>query len=144
MSGVDRIEEIERRSMPGGAIHIVNVWYAAVEIPASLRELLGHSAFAWTDRAEWSAAGVRCRFRVEPHFLRECIRCKGETSLEDSMGGRATRIRYEGDLELGPLPGVGKLLGASRAVEQLVADLIVQNLQETGRALSRALRHREP
>jgi hypothetical protein len=142
LDDVTRIETIDRQAQLDGSVRVVNIWHAGGNVPPMIARVLGANTLAWTDRAEWHADGTGCHFRIEPHFMKDSIRCEGQTQLEDAVNGRSTRLRFTGEFNLERMPGMARMLGGGigETVERFVADAIAQNLGKLGRALSSAAR----
>ena len=106
-----------------------------------LRTALKADAIGWTDRNVWNARERVCRWSIEPWLLRGGIGCSGETRYEAAIGGRGTRITFEGRFELSPgaLSGIaGALAGPiTPFVESIVSNLIPRNLRKVIEAAAR-------
>jgi len=129
-----------------GAVRLVNIWKAKPKLPAIAVDYLKPDMLAWTDRAEYRRPTFECLWRIEPHFLPDRIKCSGVTRYEQAMGGRGTRVTFEGDLDLRlhNLPGVPAILEGplSSAIEAFVASLVPKNfrklIEATGQFLASA------
>lgn len=138
---LDDVRAIERETSsvePNGTAHLVNRWIADVAIPEALRKFFSAEKLAWLDRAEWSLDEYVCRWSVEPVFLKHQIACSGVTRYEAAIGGRGTRVTFEGqlrfDAERSSVPHV--LRGSvCVAVETFLGTLIPKNFQKLGRAV---------
>jgi hypothetical protein len=122
-----------RVAAPGGVVLLVNHWVAKVAIPAGLASVVREDMLGWTDYAEWRDSTAVCTWRVEPGFHPDRVRCSGTARYEPAMGGRGTRVTFEGTLEI--VPG-GGLLGApvARALESFISAVIPRNAQGLYRA----------
>src|ERR1039457_6044608 len=125
---LDDIESVtveSRKELPDGTVDLVNIWKAKPKLPAIVTGYIKTEMLAWTDRAEYRPRSYECVWRMEPHFLAERIRCSGVTRYEPAMGGRGTRVTFEGDLVLSlqNLAGVPSILEgplANRSEERRV------------------------
>jgi hypothetical protein len=135
---ISRIELIEKSLLPEGDVEITSVWHASPRIPPPFARLLDAQMLAWTDRARWTAEGTRCRFLIEPHFMRNSVQCHGQTVLESAMSGRGTRISFVGELGIKRVGTLASMVGGGLVdeVERFVAGLIGANLGKLGTALS--------
>ncbi len=143
LDDVSSIKQLNRKQVASGLVQLTNLWTADIEIPQAIRSILHASEVSWVDRAEWTDSKSRCEWQIEPQFFTEHIKCAGTTSFDAAIGGRGTRITFEGTIEisLSSLPGVPNfMLGpATKAIESLVTALIPKNFQKMAAALSRLL-----
>jgi nitrogen fixation protein len=144
VSSMDDIEKVvvaERTELTGGEIGLTNEWHARRRVPDMLRGALQSDAIGWTDRNVWNERDRICRWTIEPWVLRGGIGCSGETRYESAIGGRGTRVTFEGNFELKP----GALSGLAGAlttpltpfVESIVTTLIPKNLRKVIEAAAR-------
>lgn len=121
-----------------GTVRLVNVWRAKAEIPALLRSVVKPEMLTWTDRAVWQPDAWECRWEIQPHFMGEATECTGVTRYEEAMGGRGTRLVFEGTFNVLParLPGVTSLIGGptARGIEAFVTALVPKNFQKLAKA----------
>ncbi len=131
LDDIERVTVLKRRKLRDGRIQLVNEWRAVPRLPISIKSIVGSDAFVWLDHAEWVDADRQCHWRIEPQFLPGRIRCHGTTSYEPAMGGRGTKVTFEGHLhiEAGATAGAGRLLERSVApiVESIVTVMIPKN-----------------
>jgi hypothetical protein len=147
LDDVAAIKQIDRRVSGYGAVRLTNLWKADIEIPDAIRSILHASEVSWLDRAEWFQIRDRCEWQIEPQFFTDHIHCAGTTSFEPAIGGRGTRITFEGklDIALSNIPGVPRFMQgtATKAIESLVTTLIPKNFQKLTAALSNLLEQQE-
>jgi hypothetical protein len=143
---IDDIESVRlqsRQQRPDGAVHLVNIWKARPKLPAIAANYLKPDMLVWTDRAEYRLRTYECFWRIEPHFLAERIQCSGVTRYEPAMGGRGTRVTFEGNLELSlhNLPGVPSILEGALAsgIEAFVSALVPRNFRKLTDAIGQFL-----
>jgi hypothetical protein len=133
----------KRDERADGTVELVNLWQARAQVPSALASVVRPEMLAWTDEAEWHASTWQCRWRVRPVFLAGVVACSGSTSFEPAVGGRGTRLVFEGTLDLSQasLPGVpGVLAGATlSAVETFAAGLIPRNFLKLAQAADQHL-----
>jgi hypothetical protein len=143
LDDVSSIKQLDRKQVASGQVMLTNLWTANIEIPQAIRSMLHAREVSWVDRAEWTESKGRCEWQIEPQFFTEHIKCAGTTSFDAAIGGRGTRITFEGTIEitLTSLPGVPNfMLGtATKAIESLVTTLIPKNFQKMTGALSHLL-----
>lgn len=143
LDDVSSIKQVDRKDAGNGGVRLTNLWKADIEIPEVIRSILHASDVSWLDRAEWLETRSRCEWQIEPQFFTDHIKCSGTTLFEPAIGGRGTRITFEGkiDITLSSIPGVPNfMLGtATKAIESLVTTLIPKNFQRLAIAMSNLL-----
>lgn len=143
LDDVASITTEKREKQADDVLLLVNLWKADIAIPAVLTSMIDPDSLRWTDRAAWNEQEYKCHWQIEPHFFADRISCNGTTSYEPAIGGRGTRITFEGQLEVSThnLPGLPAILekGADSAVEMLVTTLIPKNFRKVTDALSGTL-----
>jgi hypothetical protein len=139
LDDIDTVTTQDRQELPDGVVQLVNIWKADIQIPAALHSIINPSMLAWTDRAQWRQRHAQCHWSIEPHFFPERIRCAGVTHYESAIGGRGTRITFEGQLEVSAhkLAGMPAFMGdnAGKAIEFFVTSLIPKNFRKITDAL---------
>jgi hypothetical protein len=143
---IDDIESVTtetREQGRDGTVRLVNIWKAKPKLPAIAAKHVQSDRLAWTDRAEYRPRTFECVWSIEPHFLPDSIKCSGVTRYEQAMGGRGTRVTFEGDLELAlrNLSGVPSILEGplSGAVETFVSVLVPKNFRKLIEAVGQFL-----
>lgn len=143
LDDIESVTVIERRTLQRGSVRLVNEWRARPQFPISLKSVIGSESFVWLDHAEWTDAGKRCEWRIEPQFLPGKIHCHGSTDYVPAMGGRGSRVTFEGELSLDShaTAGVGKLLERSimPIIESVVTVMIPKNFRRIVEAADRLL-----
>jgi hypothetical protein len=133
LDDIDRITVVSREQLAKGRLRLVNEWRAKPRLPISIETVTGTDAFVWLDHAEWNESEHRCQWRIEPQFLDGRIHCHGATVYETAMGGRGSRVTFEGELELtAPRSGASSLLERSVVpiVESIVTVMIPKNFRK--------------
>ncbi|HEY8431376.1 MAG TPA: hypothetical protein VIL20_23510 [Sandaracinaceae bacterium] len=137
LPNIRRFEVIERTT-EGSIVRLHNRWHGATELPAGLAAKLEERFLSWDDYATWDRDAWTCEWVIEPHVLRETVRCRGRTDFVD-LGGR-TRIELTGELafELERVKGVPSFLAGSlaRTVESFLVRTITANLASMSDALA--------
>jgi hypothetical protein len=140
LDNIASITQTRRDELTDGSVRLINVWKADVKIPGALQSIIDPSNLSWLDHAQWFGSSDKCQWRIEPQFFTDHIRCAGSTHFEQALGGRGTRITFEGELEitLGNIAGLPTFMQAtaSRAMESLVTSLIPKNFRKITDALS--------
>ncbi len=140
LDNVASIAQVQREEMANGQVRLINLWKADVKIPAAIQSVLDPANLSWLDHAEWFEAANKCQWRLEPQFFTDRIRCAGSTHFEPALGGRGTRITFEGELEIavGNIGGLPAFMQGpvSKAMEALVISLVPQNFRKITDALS--------
>ncbi len=148
MDDIEKVTVVERHQQPDGIVRLVNVWRASPSIPPLLSTVITPEMLAWTDRAEWRPQTYQCHWRIEPHFYPERTQCSGTTRYESAIGGRGTRLTFEGqlDVDITNLARVPFMLGEtlSRGVESFVTTLVPKNFRKLTNALSAFLGDQRP
>jgi len=142
MPNVRRIDVTERIE-DGAVVRLRNTWHGGVEMPANLAHKLEERFLSWDDHAIWSEPTWSCEWTIEPHALREAVRCKGRIDFVE-LGAGKTRIELSGDLsfELARVRGVPSFLAGSlgRTAESFFLRAITANLEAVNDALAAYLR----
>jgi len=129
---IERILELERVSESDGQTRLVNAWYIRQQIPPMLLDLLGTAELGWIDRSVWEPRNRTCAWTVEPFVLQESVSCRGATRFEQAIGGRGTRVTFEGviELELGAL-NLSRILEGpvTRFLESILTTVVPRNLR---------------
>lgn len=137
LPNIRRFEVVER-AREGSIVRLHNRWHGATELPASLSAKLEERFLSWDDYATWNEDTWSCEWTIEPHALREAVRCRGRTEFID-LGGR-TRIELTGELaiELDRVKGVPSFLAGSvgRTAESFLVRAITANLTSLSDALA--------
>jgi|SRR5262244_1644171 len=140
MDDIDSVTVVERIQDPDGTVRLVNLWQAKLQIPPMLTSVIRPDRLAWTDRAEWRSERYECHWRIEPQFLPDQTQYAGMTRYEAAIGGRGTRVTFEGQLDVptrGLLDSSLLLEGAlAKGVESVVTTLIPKNFQKLAQTLS--------
>lgn len=143
MPNVRRIEVVERVA-DGALVRLYNTWHGAVEMPANLAHKLEERFLSWDDHAVWNASTWSCEWTIEPHALREAVRCKGRIDFIELGAGGKTRIELSGELtfELERVRAVPSFLAGSlgRTAESFLVRAITANLVAVNDALAAYLR----
>jgi hypothetical protein len=143
LGDVDAVTTESREDGPGGTVRLVNRWKARADVPAALSSVIRPDMLAWLDRAEWREAERACHWRIEPLFAPDRTQCEGVTRYEPAMGGRGTRITFDGGIAVTAkgLPGVPAMLEGVVAggIESLVTTLVPRNFQKLAGAVEKLL-----
>lgn len=143
LEDVQDIRTVSRIERPDGGIALVNEWRVNPKLPDAVDAHITPDMLGWLDHADWSADLTSCRWRIEPFFMSEAIRCSGETRFEPAMGGRGTRAIFDGALDIDPavmssVPAVWRR-PVSAAVELLIGTLIPKNFRKTADAVTKLI-----
>jgi hypothetical protein len=146
LENVEQVATVARVERPDGAAALTNEWRVNPTLPAALTGVVTREMLGWLDHAEWAADLSACEWRIEPFFMSEAIGCRGATRFEPAMGGRGSRITFEGRLDIDPgalatLPAVWRG-PASVAVEMLISTLIPKNFRTAVEAVGALLETR--
>ena len=143
LDNVDTISVEERNEQDNGNIHLTNLWQAKAKMPPGLKSVIDPDMLSWIDRAEWQESSRQCHWKIEPNFFHDRIQCSGTAHYASAMGGRGTKIIFEGDIDIDThqLPGVPAALESTiaRGVESMVTSLIPKNFRKMTEALPKIL-----
>jgi hypothetical protein len=138
MEDMESITQLSREEQADGIVCLDNLWQAR---PLPLLRQSPHikpEMFAWVDHAEWHPQSHTCRWRIESKFLPDALQCQGVTSYELAIGGRGTRVTFEGQLGLksAGLEGI-PFLDASllNTFEMLASSVIPKNMRKLTEAV---------
>ncbi len=140
---VEQITTLSRIERADGAVDLINEWRVNPTLPHALYDVVKPENLGWLDHAAWRSDLAACEWRIEPHFMGAAIDCRGQTLFETAMGGRGTRVTFEGRLDIDPnallsIPMVWRG-PASVAVEMLISTLIPKNFRRTTELLGQLL-----
>lgn len=131
---VESITLVERTDVGEGRVRLVNEWQAAQRIPELLAKPLNVSTVGWVDTAEWDTATMVCTWSIQPFVFPDHIDCRGTTTYEAAMGGRGTRVTFQGSFDLAPgaLGGLAKPLErpVGAFVESIISTMIPKNTRK--------------
>ena len=136
---IESVTTVSRVESPDGTVRLVNKWKARPKVPAALSSVISPDLFVWEDHAEWRSSNYECHWRVRVPFLSDGMPCSGVTRYEDALGGRGTRLSFEGTLQI--MPGAvrrlpGPMAGAlAMPAETFIGTVVVANFQKLARAL---------
>ena len=143
LDDIETVTSISRTTAADGAQHIVNVWKSRPHLPAIISSRLDPEMLAWTDRSIWPVKGFECTWKIEPHFMAERFKFEGSTRYEPALGGRGTRITFEGVLDIfaANLPGVPAVYEGAvlRGIESFLGALIPKNFNKLVHATAKIL-----
>jgi hypothetical protein len=143
LDNVERVATVARIERPDGGAALINEWRVNPALPAALNGVVTREMLGWLDHAEWAGDLSACAWRIEPFFMSEAIDCRGATRFEPAMGGRGSRVTFEGRLDIDPaalatLPATWRA-PASLAVEMLIGTLIPKNFRTAVEAVAKRL-----
>src|SRR5690606_20304495 len=98
---------------------------------------------SWDDHAVWNPASWSCEWRIEPHALRDAVRCSGRIDFVEIGNGEKTRIELSGELTFNlERVRVPSFLAGSlgRSAESFFVRAITANLVAVNDALAEYLR----
>jgi hypothetical protein len=131
---IESVTELEREANPDGSVRIVNRWLIRQQVPVFARALVGATEVSWIDRNLWSAAKSSCEWTIEPSVMRDSLSCAGITRFEEAIGGRGTRVTFEGAIDLKPSLWIGPLASLqspiTRFLESIVTTVIPRNFRD--------------
>src|SRR5689334_11138452 len=102
LTDIESITPENRATSPDGTVRLVNRWKARPKVPTTLSSVVSPELFAWEDHAEWRSASYECHWSVRVPFLFDAAPCSGVTRYGEALGGRGTRLTFEGTLLIPP------------------------------------------
>jgi hypothetical protein len=148
LPNVRAIEVEEREETPGGVegqVRLLNIWRAVSEIPKVAQALVKPEMLAWHDHALWDENEWTCAWRVETHFFKDRISCRGKNQFVDQGDSCLLQIRGDLDIDLKGMKGVPRVLAGKlgATVEKFVVALLTPNLTSVSTGLEAFLREQE-
>lgn len=138
LDDIESIEVLDRSESSDGTIKLVNRWRAKAKVPEALSSLVRPEMLAWTDHAAWNERDHVCNWHIETAFFADRIKCSGSTRYEVAMGGRGTRVTFDGDLSIANIPGpLGGVI--AKGMEAFVAALVPASLRRVVQGVGAAL-----
>ena len=129
------VERLVRRVQPD----VVGI----VELTPSLASRLEERFLSWDDHAVWDESRWICEWIIQPHSLRDAVRCTGRCEFVELDADR-TRFQVRGELAIGfdRVRGVPSFLAGSlgHTVESFLVRQITANLSAVSDALTAYLR----
>lgn len=148
LDDVAAVTVIERTEVGPDQVRLVNEWRAEQRIPDAVARVVQSNDIGWIDHNEWDGTTHVCRWSIEPNVFPEHITCSGATSYTEAMGGRGSRVTFEGTFELAPgaLSGFASALERpiSAFVETMVTTLIPKNARNVIEAAASLLDAEKP
>ena len=138
MEDMEKITQIKREDQPEGIVRLDNLWQANPKLPMLQSLQLKPEMFAWIDRAEWREKSHECHWQIESQYLPDSLECRGLARYEPAIGGRGTRVTFEGQLVISTnnLPGLAVLDGTlMKGFESLASSLIPKNMRKLTEAV---------
>jgi hypothetical protein len=136
-SGLQDITSVKvvQRTKRGEDIELVNQWLARAQFPSLVSRVVDPDSLGWLDYATWRERDHECHWRIEPLFLRDSLRCDGIATYDTAIGGRGSRVTFEGslDIDLSRLTAlVGPMRPAAAAfLESIATTIIPRNFRKT-------------
>ncbi|MEZ4702603.1 MAG: hypothetical protein R2834_19880 [Rhodothermales bacterium] len=133
---VASIECLQRETLVGGSVQIVNRWTAAPQLPAFIMQYARPEMLNWVDHAVWDEDKAVCTWTIEFPYFRDHVSCGGSTTFQPAMGGRGARVMFAGEMVIHGMPGgleqVEGLL--TKGTESIVTRLVASNFQKLAKA----------
>lgn len=107
-----------------------HVWRAKPNVPPMLAPHVTTDHFKWTAIVQWSDGDYESRWRIEPHALRQTLSCAGNVTLSEAIGGRATQVAIDANIEG---------LNGQQGVETIAYQIVLVNWQKLVEAAVRQL-----
>lgn len=138
LPNVDKIETKETQDTDNG-IHVVNHWYAKVDLPSLLKKFLKPEILSWKDIATWNDEAMSVDYKMESFLANDLFDANGTNKFVD-LGEGKTELQLSFSLTIYPekVPGVPRLLAgkAKPMIEGLVEKMIAPNLTSLGKGIN--------
>ena len=134
LPNVESIENLSRDDGEESVIRLENEWRAKGNIPSVAKRFIKPEMLRWKEEVVWDEGRWICTWKIKPAFFTEHVRVEGDTTYTE-VSGSATELHILG------VRGVPRLLvgTVNKAVEKLVARLILPNMQRLNSSLGRYL-----
>jgi hypothetical protein len=135
---MEQITQLKREELPEGIVKLDNLWQANLKLPVLQFAKLKPEMFAWIDQAEWREHTHECHWEIKAQYLPDSLECRGVARYQPAIGGRGTRVTFEGQLGVSAvnLPGLGMLDGSFlKGFESLASSLIPKNMRKLTEAV---------
>lgn len=130
LDDIEHAELVEQNSSKAKVRSVQHVWRAKTNVPALLANHIEAEYFAWTAVVEWDSNEFCSRWRIDPHALKESLTCTAKVSLEEALGGSATRVMIDVSIEG---------LDGRKGVETIAYRVVLVNWQKLVEAATRRL-----
>ena len=138
---LESITEIERITLQGEIIKVVNVWKSKPKLPAMIVKHINPEMLTWTDTALWKEKEKTIEWKIRSHHFYEEMQCSGTTVFETALGGKGCRLTFSGSLEW-----KGKVLSLNlgifdstiaKTVEGVLTQMIPSNFRKITEVMSK-------
>lgn len=125
-----------------GQTRKLNLWRAEGDVPKVAQAVIKPEMLAWDDHALWNQNDWTCEWRVEPHFFKENIRCRGKNQFIEQGQETVLQIRGQLDIDLKGVKGVPSFLAGTVApvIEKFIVALLTPNLTSVSKGLEAYLK----
>jgi polyketide cyclase/dehydrase/lipid transport protein len=136
---VELVEEVDsvvvdsRTEISKGIMEVKNIWKANPPIPEVIIKHVKPEMLTWTDTALWDEQTMICSWKIDSHYFKEKMDCKGITKFEPAIGGRGCRLTFEGTIHWeGGIPlSFGMMDGmVSKALESIISKMVPNNFRK--------------
>lgn len=148
LPNVRSIQVKESEETPGGQAGVtrkLNLWRAEGDVPKVAQAVIKPEMLAWDDHALWNQNDWTCEWRVEPHFFKENIRCRGKNQFIEQGDSTVLQIRGQLDIDLKGVKGVPSFLAGTVApvIEKFIVALLTPNLTSVSKGLEAYLKQQK-
>jgi len=138
LPNIDRIENLSRDEGDGDVVKLENEWHAKGDIPSVAKRFIKPEMLRWQEEVVWDQGRWICSWKIKPAFFTQHINVEGHSTYTEVGVGRCD-LRIEGVIEVDVrgVRGVPRLLAGTvnKAVEKLVAKLILPNMRRLNKSL---------
>jgi hypothetical protein len=130
LEDIEHAELKEHSSPKAGVQSARHMWRAKTNVPLLLAPHIDADYFAWTAVVEWDSNDYVSGWRIEPHALKESLICTANVVLKEALGGRATQIMIDVNIEG---------LDGRRGIETIAYRIVLVNWQKLIEAATQRL-----
>jgi len=106
-------------------------WHGFGQIPAAVRAILHPHMIKWKDEQLWDTRAMTEKWKIEPYFFKEFVKCEGTWSFFPE-GENRTRVELDGffSVNITHFPGVPKIIyqAAGSIIEKFIGHYVKPNL----------------
>ncbi|MBF0208004.1 MAG: hypothetical protein HQK53_14085 [Oligoflexia bacterium] len=139
LPNIEKVTLVENRySATDNLTHVLNHWYAKVEIPDVAKRFVKSELFSWKDRAVWDNNLYTVDYTLESFWSEKIFDAHGKNYFRELSPG-ITELELTCEIIVHPdkVPGVPSFLvkSAMPFVEEMMKKVLEPNLLNLGKAI---------
>ncbi|MFK7824391.1 MAG: hypothetical protein AB8G05_09550 [Oligoflexales bacterium] len=138
LPSIDRIDTMERSSIPGGKEKVVNHWFAQIDMPGLLSKFISKDLLSWKDNAIWDPNSRSVEYQLESFIANNLFEAKGCNKFEAvSENKMRLTLSCEVNINADSVPGVPKLMKkkVTPLIEKIIEKMMKPNITSLGKGL---------